>query len=71
MVESEGVNPAKGHDVVISDARTPNHGDAETFFELILFERGGLLHTLELVHYGRTPPKEFPPASEFEPPTVA
>jgi hypothetical protein len=69
-VDPETVSPSEGKERLVVEARTPNLGDANTFFELLLFERDGWLHTLELVHYGDDPPREFPPAHLFEAPTV-
>jgi hypothetical protein len=69
-VEPQTLMPSDSSERLMVEARTPNRGDANTFFELLLFEKGGWLHTLELVHYGDQPPKEFPPADRFERPTV-
>jgi hypothetical protein len=55
---------------LVVEATTHSRGDADTSFELLLFEKGGWLHTLELVHYGERPPKEFPPVERFESPIV-
>jgi hypothetical protein len=57
------------HDLVV-EATTPDAGNAEEFFELLLFVKAGRLALLELVTFTDNPPSEFPPPSVFEPPTV-
>src|SRR6266496_5912516 len=42
----------------------------DSFFELILFLDAGWLSSLEIVYYGQTVPTEFPPASDFQKPTL-
>jgi hypothetical protein len=55
----------------VTEAHTREKADATRYHDLILFQRDGWLKTLELVHYAGTPPREFPPTDDFEPPCIA
>lgn len=69
-VYRKGARPAVGLPNLDVETRTPDTGDADAFFQLLLFLDDGWLETLELVHCGKHPPTEFPTVAAFEPPSV-
>jgi hypothetical protein len=50
------------------DTQRPLTDDPEQVNDLILFLDDGWLERVEIVHYGETPPEEFPPPDVFLPP---